>query len=61
MDWLLLRSLGEPELEAVLAVASRLRYRRGDVLFHEGDPGDSLHLLAAGASPSGPTPRTATR
>jgi CRP/FNR family cyclic AMP-dependent transcriptional regulator len=48
MDWLLLRSLKGPEKEAVLAAAARHRYRRGDVLFHEGDLGDSVHLLEAG-------------
>ena len=26
----------------------RRRYRRNEVIFHEGDPGDSLHVLVAG-------------
>jgi CRP/FNR family transcriptional regulator, cyclic AMP receptor protein len=27
----------------------RRRFRRGEVIFHQGDPGDSLHVVAAGA------------
>ena len=27
----------------------RRRFRRGEVIFHQGDPGDSLHIVAAGA------------
>lgn len=29
-------------------MAVRRRFRKGEVVFHEGDPGDSLHLLAKG-------------
>jgi CRP/FNR family cyclic AMP-dependent transcriptional regulator len=48
MDWELLRGLTAPEQEALLAATIRRRYRRGEVLFHEGDVGDSIHLLATG-------------
>jgi CRP-like cAMP-binding protein len=48
MDWVLLRSLREPERHALLAATVRRRFRRGEIVFHEADPGDSLHLLAAG-------------
>jgi CRP-like cAMP-binding protein len=48
MDWVLLRGLTGAEQEALLAAAIRRRYRRGEVLFHEGDLGDSVHLLATG-------------
>src|SRR4051794_5298149 len=27
----------------------RRRFRRGEVIFHQGDPGDSLHIVAAGS------------
>jgi CRP-like cAMP-binding protein len=27
----------------------RRRFRRGEVIFHQGDPGDSLHVVASGA------------
>jgi CRP-like cAMP-binding protein len=48
MEWLLLRGLSLSEQQALLGVAIRRRYRRGEVLFHEGDVGDSVHLLATG-------------
>lgn len=38
--------------DAVLAMARTLRarrFRRGEVLFHEGDPGDALFVVASGA------------
>jgi CRP-like cAMP-binding protein len=31
-----------------MAAARPRRYSRGEVLFHEGDPGDSLHLVRVG-------------
>ncbi len=44
----LLRSVPAEDLEAV-AAASRLRaYRRGQVVFTRGDPGDSLIVVASG-------------
>lgn len=39
-----------PEGLRVLAGAMvRRRFRRNEVIFHQGDPGDSLHVVAAGA------------
>jgi len=46
--WDLLRALGEDERRQVLASARRRRFRRGEVLFHRGDPGDAVHLIASG-------------
>jgi len=38
-----------PDALARLAGAARRRtYRRGEVIFHQGDPGDSLHFLIEG-------------
>ncbi len=48
MDWELLGGLPEEERQAVLAAARRRTFARNDVLFHEGDPGDTLHLIADG-------------
>lgn len=40
----------EPEGLRVLARAMvTRRFRRNEVIFHQGDPGDSLHVLASGA------------
>jgi CRP/FNR family cyclic AMP-dependent transcriptional regulator len=40
----------EPDGLRVLAGAMvRRRFRRNEVIFHQGDPGDSLHVVATGA------------
>jgi CRP/FNR family cyclic AMP-dependent transcriptional regulator len=44
----LLRGLADEDRRAVLSRMARRSYRRGDTLFHEGDPGDSLHLIDKG-------------
>jgi len=38
--------------DIVMSLANRLRrrhFRRNEVIFHQGDPGDSLHIVAAGS------------
>jgi CRP-like cAMP-binding protein len=44
----LLDGLAEQERRAVLARMVRRSFRKGDTLFHEGDLGDSMHLLVKG-------------
>jgi CRP/FNR family cyclic AMP-dependent transcriptional regulator len=40
----------EPEdLTDVVRQVRRRRFRRGEVIFHEGDPADALHVVASGA------------
>jgi CRP-like cAMP-binding protein len=48
MQWKMLTSLAPDEQRRVISQTRRRRYRRGEVIFHEGDPGDSLHLVAKG-------------
>jgi CRP/FNR family transcriptional regulator, cyclic AMP receptor protein len=48
MEWELLRPLSEEQRREVLRISRRRRFRRGEVLFHEGDPGDTLHLIERG-------------
>jgi CRP-like cAMP-binding protein len=36
-------------LESLAGTLRRRRFRRGEVIMHQGDPGDSLHIVAAGA------------
>jgi CRP-like cAMP-binding protein len=36
-------------LESLAQRLRRRRFRRGEVIFHQGDPGDSLHIVAAGS------------
>jgi CRP/FNR family transcriptional regulator, cyclic AMP receptor protein len=44
-----LELLGERERGALLRVGVRRRFSRGEVVFHEGDPGDALHIVTRGA------------
>ena len=59
--WRLLEPLRPTERAAVLAATTRRRFGRGDTIFFEGDPGESVHLLASGrvairaATPGGDT------
>ena len=48
MEWSLLAGLEPAEREAVLACGRRRHYRRHEVVWHEGDPGDTLHLVRSG-------------
>lgn len=48
MEWNVLAGLGEEERRQVLATARRRRFRRQEVIFHAGDPGEALHLIAKG-------------
>jgi CRP-like cAMP-binding protein len=48
VEWDVLAGLGEEERRQVLAAARRRRFRRQEVLFHAGDPGEALHLIAEG-------------
>jgi CRP-like cAMP-binding protein len=48
MDWPLLAPLDEDERRRLLASARRRRFARGEVLVHQGDPSDSLHLVGSG-------------
>ena len=44
----MLEELSDGARRAVLAVAVRHRYARGEVVFHEGDLADTVHLVAEG-------------
>jgi CRP/FNR family transcriptional regulator, cyclic AMP receptor protein len=48
VDWKLLGALTSDEQRIVISQTQRRRYRRAEVIFHEGDPGDALHLIAKG-------------
>jgi CRP-like cAMP-binding protein len=48
VEWPLLAVLDEDERRRVLALARRRRFSKGEPLFHEGDPGDTMHLIAKG-------------
>jgi CRP/FNR family cyclic AMP-dependent transcriptional regulator len=48
MDWPLLESLSDAERRDVLATARLRRFAKSEVVCHQGDPSDSLHLVARG-------------
>ena len=48
MHWPLLDVLPDADRRELLTRARRRRFARQEILFHEGDPGDSLHLVSRG-------------
>jgi CRP-like cAMP-binding protein len=46
---LLFERADETALADVARQLRRRRFRRGEVIFHQGDPGDALHLVSSGA------------
>jgi CRP/FNR family transcriptional regulator, cyclic AMP receptor protein len=48
VKWPVLASVPEPQVRALLSVARRRRFARNEVVFHEGDPGDTVHLIDKG-------------
>jgi CRP/FNR family transcriptional regulator, cyclic AMP receptor protein len=47
-EFALLRSLDPEERRQVLAACTPRRFKRREILCHEGDPGDTLHLIRTG-------------
>src|SRR5262249_59588002 len=48
MQWQLFGDLPPEEVRRVLSMARTRTFGRGAALFHEGDPADSVHLIAKG-------------
>jgi CRP-like cAMP-binding protein len=48
VEWSLLAGVPNDERRVVLADARRRRFRSNEVIFHEGDPADTVHLIAKG-------------
>ena len=46
---LLFEHASRPILESLASRLRKRRFRRGEVIFHQGDPGDALHIVASGA------------
>jgi len=61
MQWPLLADVPADHLHQVLSIARRRTFGRNEVVFHRGDPGDTLHLVVSGrfasriATPAGDT------
>lgn len=48
MAWRLLDGVPEEEVQHLLSVARRRTFGRNEVVFHQGDPADSMHLIRRG-------------
>ncbi len=48
MAWSFLEGVPEEDRRRLLSATMRRRFARREVLFHEGDPGDTVHLLDRG-------------
>jgi CRP-like cAMP-binding protein len=48
VEWAILSSLSDAERRAILQSTVRRKYRKGEVVFHEQDLAESLHLLERG-------------
>lgn len=48
MEWQVLESLSAVDRQSLLARCRRRRFPRGGFVFHEGDPGESAHLIDSG-------------
>jgi CRP/FNR family transcriptional regulator, cyclic AMP receptor protein len=48
MEWQLFAGIPDADVRAVLALARRSTYRRGEVVFHRHDPADAVHLIVKG-------------
>jgi CRP/FNR family cyclic AMP-dependent transcriptional regulator len=48
MRFALLDQLPEQDVQQVISIARRRRFARGEIVFHQGDPADTLHLVIKG-------------
>ncbi len=48
MQWPILAGVPEEDARRVLSIARRRTFDRREVVFHHGDPADSLHLVYTG-------------
>jgi CRP-like cAMP-binding protein len=48
MPWELLHGVTDEETRRLVSVGRRRRFARGEIVFHQGDPSDSLHLIQSG-------------
>jgi CRP-like cAMP-binding protein len=48
VKWALLEGVPEDDVRALLSIARRRKFARGEVVFHENDPADTLHLVDKG-------------
>src|SRR3954469_22234425 len=44
----LFRGVAEEDLATIAPMLRQRRYRAGETIFHEGDPGDAMHVIGSG-------------
>ena len=49
MEWKLLAGVPAGEVRELVAISRRRSFAKGEVVFHRGDPADSLHLVVKGS------------
>jgi CRP/FNR family transcriptional regulator, cyclic AMP receptor protein len=45
---LLFKGVADEDLQTIAPMLRQRRYRAGETIFHEGDPGDAMHVIASG-------------
>jgi CRP/FNR family transcriptional regulator, cyclic AMP receptor protein len=48
MEWRLFAGVPQEDVRRLLAIARRRTFARNEVVFHRGDPANSLHLISSG-------------
>jgi CRP/FNR family transcriptional regulator, cyclic AMP receptor protein len=48
LRWNVFAGMSSEQTQAALALTRRRKFARGEIVFHEGDPGDTLHLIESG-------------
>jgi CRP/FNR family transcriptional regulator, cyclic AMP receptor protein len=48
MEWALFSEVPQDVVRAVLTIARRRTFSRGEIVFHRGDPANALHLIVNG-------------
>jgi CRP/FNR family cyclic AMP-dependent transcriptional regulator len=48
MQWRLLEGVPDEEVRNLLSVSRRRTFARNEVVFHQGDPADSMHMVRSG-------------
>jgi CRP/FNR family transcriptional regulator, cyclic AMP receptor protein len=67
VEWQLLADVPDETLRTVLSIARRRTFAKNEIVFHRGDPADSLHLIVKGrfavriATPLGDTATLSVR
>src|SRR3954453_8288907 len=48
MQWRMLEGVPDEEIRRLLSVARRRTFARNEIVFHQGDPAEAMHLIWSG-------------